>query len=56
MPPSSESAILIFNFENSPQTTTGGIPQGGMLSEGKTTKTRDLQPLPAERKVEFTIV
>ncbi len=49
MTPSSETAILIFNFENSPQPTTGGIPWGGMLPEGKTTKTRNPQPLPAER-------
>jgi hypothetical protein len=54
MTPSSETAILIFNFENSPQPTTGGIPWGGMLSEGKPRRQETLNPC-RQREVEFTI-
>jgi hypothetical protein len=45
MTPSSETAILIFNFENTPQPTTGAIPLGGMFPEGKTKKTKEIKEM-----------
>ena len=55
MPPSSKTAILIFNFENSPPTNHWGHSLGRNAFRGKTTKTRNPKPC-RQREVEFTIV